>query len=152
LTIPFSSLSIIKTAFEITASVVCPAVSEPVMAEIIASESLSVKIWQGVQLRNGQVQLELMLSGPLSTIRYDRGGGSASLTLEMRYPPPIAKVQTRSLRFATQQKKKAWQAAMIDSFLNPGDTVTIGASSFIAGKVTYLISADREIMTVESAS
>jgi hypothetical protein len=139
LDIPFSTLIVTKTAFEVTISAICPAASEPLVAAIIARDTDTLAVWRGVRFLDGTEQLELLLSGALAGFRYDRGTQSGSITLTVRQAPAAIPSRTRTLASISRMEGLSWISPLPDIFLNPGDTVNYGDKSFIALSVEYQI-------------
>jgi hypothetical protein len=151
LEIPFSTLIARKTAFEVTVIAICPAASEPLVAAIVARDGDTLTVWRGVRFPDGSEQLEPMLRGALAGIRYDRGARSGSITLDVRQEPSASKARTRTLAAVSRRDRRSWSSPLPDIFLNPGDTVAVGALSFTAGAVEYLINPNEARMTVGEA-
>lgn len=153
---PFSWLRVRKTILEITVSVVCPAVSEPMIQAMASLTNATFTVSSGVRFMDGTEQLAVLLTAPISTARYDRGGGSWSITLKSRYAPPIAPVRPRAIvkvsRSQTRTGMRIWTGAL-DLFLNPGDTLHWGEDSLVAGIVEYRVKpSDAQMIVTEAVT
>jgi len=154
--IPFSTLIVRKTAFEVTVSAVCPAASEPLVAAILARDTETLTVWRGILFRDGREALDVMIAGALAGLRYDRGVRSGSITLDVRQEPAATPARLRPLsaltRLETRSGGRSYQSSLPDIFLNPGDTAAVGSISFVVGRVEYLIGPNEARMTVGEQS
>jgi hypothetical protein len=152
LELPFSTLIVRKTTFEVTVSAVCPAASEALVAAVIARDTETLTVWRGVKFLDGTEQRERMIGGAPIDIRYDRGARSGSLTLSLRLTPAGMAARSRTLAAVSRRDARAWSSPLPDIFLNPGDTAVVGAFSFTVGSVDYLINPNEARMTVGEAA
>lgn len=149
-TLQISSLNIRRNASGSFVEVVVPAVDAATLAAIEARPSGDLMVYRGVVLPGGAEQSDVLLQVALSSLRYDGGLQSASVTLQGQGAPEadtIGHQRTRTLqgityRNITQGRRRARSA--VDTYLRVGDIADLGGGETLVVDELTIYIADRQ--------
>jgi hypothetical protein len=146
------SFTIRRQAFRRQLSIV---IVPPGIATLTAIQSRYgniLTLYRGVVFPDGIEQIEPMMEVPLVTVRSDRGANQFSISMEGSIEETTNIAQTRVLRDISYRNTAAGGTRRIrcavDTYLQPGYTVTFGGESMIVGEVTISVSPDSGVMEV----
>lgn len=152
LELPLASFQCRRRVNESTWLVVTLPYYSTALAQSIAARSLGqIVLYAGTRSAQGVETTGEMLRAWLTETEITRESGAATLRLTGRLVPTPFTQQTRTLYGISSrgQTDGRWQIrCAVDFLLRPNDTVTDGAISFIAGAISYQVSAHSSIMTV----
>jgi len=155
LQLPLARIQCRQNAYGMALTVLVPVIDGATIAEVLARDGGDLIISRGVRFTDGTGQVDPMFRVKLSTIRYDIGGKSATLTLGGDLSTVAALGGSRALsgigyRAISGGKRRVRCA--IDSYLTPGDTAILGGGeSMVVGELTYSISPSEGVMEVSEA-
>lgn len=153
--LPLASVQARRYADSLWLSVVIPGITPAMVASIEARSAGTLIVNQGIRLTSGAELAESWLTAPLTVIRMDQGGHSASLVLDGRATAVNSHVKTRVLSGVRERRytQQGWQTiSAIDRALDIGDTADAGEGVLLmARKIGYQIDAQRAVMTVSEA-
>ncbi len=122
--------------------------------EISARQNGKIVIKQGYEYEGEIVQIEAIIETDIDTIDIYEGGRNQSILLRgytySSFSPKIITLSTSTYR-ASIEGKLHYRIAKPNIFLNPGDTVNIGADSFVIGTMTYIVSARNTTLELKEA-
>jgi len=120
--------------------------------DIIAASTGELVIDYGVRLIDGTEQLDELLRAAFTTVRYDQGGRSASLTLEGTTATVEPGGTPRTLRGVSYRNEASGRRRVrcaVDTYLRIGDTVNLGGGeTMTATEITYSVSPTQASMEV----
>lgn len=154
ITLPLESLSCRRSGGSLSISLVCPAPSLDLIAEIDARRSGDIVIYRGFRLPGG-VQMDEMLRAPFLSVRSDRGPRRASLSIEARRGADPVNPKTRALKgisYRNAQNGARRVRCEIDTYLKPGDTADLGGGeTMLVNAISYSIFAGSATMEVSES-
>lgn len=148
---PVSYINIRKSTSGIYISATIPNITELIIDDIESRTSGNLIVSGGIVLPDGNHQLEVIATAPFSSLRYDIGPRSGSLTIdgagagESGGYTRIAK----GISYRSNTNGKRTIRCLIDNYLKPLDVFDLGASeTMIVGQITITISPTSGLMTV----
>jgi hypothetical protein len=120
-------------------------------AAINARQNGTLIVDMAYKLHGAFIQRETIVSALLEDIRVDEGTSSSPLTLSGHKTETyngLAITLTTSIYRTILNGKIRHRLAEPNINLRPGDTVTIGSDTFVAGLISYFISVESKTMEV----
>lgn len=141
--LPLASISCRKTSGGTALTAISPGLTAAQIAAIDARTDGMLIVKRGVRLADGTEMLDVLVSVPLNTFRWDAGGRSASGTLLGKAVAAAVNTKTRRLQGVSYRNANDGVRRVrcaIDTYLAVGDTADLGGGeTLIVAEITYSI-------------
>jgi hypothetical protein len=153
LALRLSSLQIRRTLQSTLVTLVSPEYRPETLLDLSARKTAGAElvVMHGVRLPGVPDQLDELLRVPFDSLRWDRGGNRASITLGGRaaYAPSSFVHHLDEITYRAAQAGKRRVRCRVNTYLRPGDTALLpGSESLVVGEVNIFAAADRAQMDV----
>lgn len=157
LPLPISALQIRRNATGVFVEATIPAATGAILAGIEARSAGDLVVYRGVRFPDGAEQLDMMLQVALSSLRYDGGSNSASVTLQGQADAPTdgGDNGTRYLQQISYRNNASGRRRVrcaVDTYLRAGDVADLGAGeTMLVGEIVCTIGVSSAAMEVVEA-
>lgn len=154
--LPISYLTIRRDATTTAITITCPSITSTQVDAILDRTAGMIVVKAGVRFSDGVEQMAEWARAGYSSMRWDEGSRSSSVTLTGLSTDLIANPQTRAARGISYYNMTGGRRRVrcaIDPHLAPGDTLDLGGGeTMTVGELTISISASSAVMeAAESA-
>ena len=151
--LPLSSFSYRESTTTISLDAVIPFPSIGMITDIGARTAGNLLLYRGVRFASGSEQLDLMVSVPYGSIRYDIGSKSASLSIFGDSAYTASQVKTRAIREISYRAMIAGLRRIrcaVDTYLHVSDIADLGGSETMTVN-TLVLTANTDSALMEIA-